>query len=46
MLTELEEDLLFEVCLQSTKYKIIVERSSQSSVLLEDTFTNQDNSVS
>ena len=32
MLCELEDDLLFEVCLQSTKYKIVVQRSTQCSV--------------
>lgn len=46
VLQELEEDLIFDVLLGGTKYKILIEKVSQSIVKLDEKFDNSDNSVS
>jgi hypothetical protein len=46
VLSELEEDVIFDVALGGAKYKILIEKSNQSIVQLDGKFENSDNSVS
>jgi len=46
VLQELEEDLNFDVLLGGAKYKILIEKVTQSIVQLDGKFENSDNSVS
>lgn len=46
MLSELDEDVMFDVQLQGAKYKILIDKSTQSTVQLDGKFDNSDNTVS
>jgi len=46
VLSELDEDVIFDVVLGGAKYKILIEKSTQSIVQLDGKFENSDNSVS
>jgi hypothetical protein len=46
MLTELEEDVKFDVSFSGAKYAIVIEQATQSSVQLDGKFDNSDNTVS
>lgn len=45
MLTELDEDVKFDVTMQGNKYTILIKQSTQSVVTMDGKFENQDNSV-
>ena len=46
MLTELEEDVKFDVSFSGEKYSIVIDQTTQSTVQLDGKFDNQDNTVS